>query len=304
MQGLTEVLFRRCIEQCFPGAVQSAVSPFISLTHGKLTDAGNRLADVLPENNRNSIPVIPQILGKETDEFVEVATRLHELGYNEVNWNIGCPVRRVAGKHRGSGILPYPGEIERILNHVVPRIPNQLSIKMRLGYTKPDEIFAIIPILNSLPLANVTIHPRIGKQQYGGTPDLDTFAQVLPLIQHPVIYNGDICTAEQYHHIRSRFPNIHDVMIGRGILYDPLLPNKIAGKSSTPQLISLFTNTLINAILAEPISDQGKLRKIKEYWCLLYKGFNITQLQAQPILRQETLDNILPAIHNIIDNFS
>lgn len=304
MQGLTEVMFRRCFEQCFPGTIQSSVSPFLSLTHGKLTDAGNRLSDVLPENNINSIPVIPQILGKECDEFVEMATCLYELGYNEVNWNIGCPVRRVAGKHRGSGILPYPDEIEKILNHVTPHIPNKLSIKMRLGYLDPNEIFKIIPILNSFPIASVTIHPRIGKQQYGGTPDLDTFGKVLPLVQHPVIYNGDICTREQYHHIRKRFPEISDVMIGRGILYNPLLPSLIKGDNPSSTRIATFITTLINAITNEPLSEQGKTRKIKEYWCLLYNSVNITQHQAQQILRQDSLNNILTEIHNIICNLT
>ena len=304
MQGLTEVLFRRCFEQCFPGTIQSSVSPFLSLTHGKLTDAGNRLSDVLPANNINSIPVIPQILGKECDEFVEMATSLYELGYNEVNWNIGCPVRRVAGKHRGSGILPYPDEIEKILNHVTPRIPNKLSIKMRLGYLNPNEIFKIIPILNSFPIASVTIHPRIGKQQYGGTPDLDTFGKVLPLVQHPVIYNGDICTREQYHHIRKRFPEISDVMIGRGILYNPLLPSLIKGDNPSSTRIATFITTLINAITNEPLSEQGKTRKIKEYWCLLYNSVSITQHQAQQILRQDSLNNILTEIHNIIYNLT
>lgn len=304
MQGLTEVLFRRCFEHCFPGTIQSAISPFLSLTHGKLTDAGNRLFDVLPENNIHSIPVIPQILGKELDEFVEMATCLHNLGYEEVNWNIGCPVRRVAGKHRGSGILPYPTEIEKILDHVIPRIPNKLSIKMRLGYLDSNEIFNIIPILNKYPLVNVTVHPRIGKQQYGGTPDLDTFAKVLPLIQHPVIYNGDICTTEQYHYIRKRFPTISDVMIGRGILYNPLLPSQIMGDDQSNRLIGTFVTTLINAINNEPLSEQGKTRKIKEYWCLLYKSLNITQQQAQHILRQNSLDIILTEIHNIIHNLA
>lgn len=304
MQGLTEVLFRRCFEQCFPGTIQSSVSPFLSLTHGKLTDAGNRLSDVLPEHNVNSIPVIPQILGKECDEFVEMATCLHDLGYEEINWNIGCPVRRVAGKHRGSGILPYPSEIENILDHVVPRIPNRLSIKMRLGYINPNEIFDIIPILNRYPLASVTIHPRIGKQQYGGTPDLETFGKVLPLIQHPVIYNGDICTQEQYKNILNRFPKVSDVMIGRGILYNPLLPSMIKGDNPPKERIVEFLTTLITAINNEPLSEQGKTRKIKEYWCLLYKSLNITQQQAQQILRQNSLDNILTEIHNIIHNLA
>ncbi len=87
MQGLTEVIFRRVYEECFPGAIQLAVSPFLSLTHGNLADAWDKIEDVLPENNIGSIPVIPQILGKESDEFITLSNRLYDIGYKEINWN-------------------------------------------------------------------------------------------------------------------------------------------------------------------------------------------------------------------------
>ena len=227
MQGLTELLFRRAFERAFPGAFDYAVSPFISLTHGNLRDAEKKIDDVLPERNRGSMRVVPQILGHEVGEFVDLANRLYDLGYEEVNWNIGCPMRRVAGKHRGSGILPYPEEVRAVLEGVVPAMRPQLSVKMRLGYRSANEIDSIVPILNDYPLANVTIHPRIGKQMYSGTPDLTRFAEVLPMLKHRVIYNGDICSLGDYERIRRMFPTVKDVMIGRGVLYNPLLPIEI-----------------------------------------------------------------------------
>jgi|GEM_PF-198419 len=227
MQGLTELLFRRAFERAFPGAFDYAVSPFISLTHGNLRDAEKKIDDVLPERNRGSMRVVPQILGHEVGEFVDLANRLYDLGYEEVNWNIGCPMRRVAGKHRGSGILPYPEEVRAVLEGVVRAMRPRLSVKMRLGYRSANEIDSIVPILNDYPLANVTIHPRIGKQMYSGTPDLKRFAEVLPMLKHKVIYNGDICSLYDYERIRRMFPTVKDVMIGRGVLYNPLLPIEI-----------------------------------------------------------------------------
>lgn len=287
MQGLTELLFRKVYEQCFPGAFRLAVSPFLSLTHGNLADAWKKIDDVLPEPNQGSIPVIPQILGKEPEEFVALANRLYEIGYPEVNWNIGCPVRRVAAKHRGSGILPYPNEIRDILEQVVPRLKGTLSVKMRLGLRSPEEIFAIIPVLNDFPLASVTIHPRTGKQQYGGQVDLDTFGRALPLVRHRVIYNGDIHTLADYRRIHSRFPQIEDFMLGRGVLYNPLLPLEIKGAcpdSQKPALTIDFIRALVDAIYAQPNSDEAHLRKTKEYWCLLWHGLSITQQQASAVL--------------------
>lgn len=308
MQGLTELMFRRVYEQCFPGLFDCAVSPFLSLTHGNLSDAWKKIDDVLPEANRGSIPVIPQILGKEPEEFVTLANRLHELGYNEVNWNIGCPMRRVTAKHRGSGILPHPDEVRGILDQVMPRLKPRLSIKMRLGLTRSDEIFALVPILNQYPLANVTIHPRTGRQQYGGQVDLDTFGQVLPLLKHPVIYNGDICTLDDYRRIRWRFPEVRDMMIGRGVLYNPLLPAYIkADEGLIPATLHnqheaarTFITALCQAIQDRPVPEVSKMRKTKEYWCLVRRSLPITEQQALAVLHAETPEETLQRIQNLL----
>lgn len=297
MQGLTELMFRKVYHRCFPGALDYAISPFLSLTHGNLTEAWEKIDDVLPEPNRDSIPVIPQILGKEPVEFIDLANRLFDIGYTEINWNIGCPMRRVTAKHRGSGILPYPDEVDRILGQVIPQLKPRLSVKMRLGLKSPDEIFNLIPVLNNYPLPNVTIHPRTGRQQYTGQVDLDTFSRALPLLHHKVIYNGDICTPADYRRISQRFPSIQEFMIGRGILYDPLLPLKIKkGQPDNPAATLHFVQELLNAIQELPIREESRMRKTKEYWCLIRRSLPITEQQAMTVLHaqspQETTDRI------------
>lgn len=305
MQGLTEVLFRRTYHRHFPMAFDYAVSPFLSLTHGNLSDAYKKIDDVLPEENHNSMAVVPQILGKEPEEFIVLANRLYEFGYTEVNWNLGCPMRKVAAKHRGSGLLPYPNEVDHILATIVPQLKPQLSVKVRLGLTSRDEIFRLIPILNNYPLKSVTIHPRLGRQQYSGHVDLDTFEQTLPLIKHPIIYNGDICTLEQYQTLVKRFPNLHDIMIGRGTLYCPTLPVEIRkGHHLDPDEKKLSTTSfladLVRTIDEELPSDEAKLRKTKEYWCLLGRSLNITEQQARTVLHATTLNDVQQLISNFI----
>ena len=293
MQGLTEVLFRRVYEECFPGAIRLAVSPFLSLTHGNLADAWDKIEDVLPENNEGSIPVIPQILGKEPDEFITLGNRLYDIGYKEINWNMGCPMRKVAAKHRGSGILPYPDEVRAILDAVLPHLKPTLSVKVRLGLKDKDDIFRLIPIFNEYPLASVTVHPRLGRQQYNGVPDLDTFGQLLPLIKAPVIYNGDIVTGGDAHRIRERFPQVADLMVGRGVLYRPTLPLDIADPdrdtSDDRRLAAHFISRLVEAILTTLPTEQSQIRKIKEYWCLVWKALPISEMQAREVLHQEKL---------------
>lgn len=293
MQGLTEVLFRRVYEECFPGAIRVAVSPFLSLTHGNLAEAWDKIEDVLPENNVGSIPVIPQILGKEPNEFITLGNRLYDIGYKEINWNMGCPMRKVAAKHRGSGILPYPDEVKAILDAVVPQLKPSLSVKVRLGLKDKEDIFRLVPILNDYPIASVTVHPRLGRQQYNGHPDLDTFGQLLPLIKAPVIYNGDICIAADAKRIRERFPQVADLMVGRGVLYRPTLPLEIENEELKIENLAEknkhFVRRLTEEILATFPTEQSKIRKIKEYWCLVWKALSISEMQAREVLHQEKL---------------
>ena len=308
MQGLTELIFRETYQQCFPGAFDCAISPFLSLTHGNLSQASVKVADVDVESNKNSIPVIPQILGHEPVEFVSLANRLFDLGHPVVNWNIGCPVRRVAAKHRGSGILPYPAEIQEILTFVVPRLKGVLSVKMRLGYNSPDECDAVIPILNQFPIKEIIVHPRIGRQQYGGQVNLDKFAEVVKMSVHKIVYNGDICTLGDYKKIRTLFPDTRDVMIGRGALYNPLLPYEIRRNFKedftncgciSASSASEFIIALTNKICSLDISKESCIRKIKEYWCLLAKSLHCSDENRRKVLHSTDLAQIRSLIFDM-----
>ncbi|MBQ9473214.1 MAG: tRNA-dihydrouridine synthase family protein [Bacteroidales bacterium] len=305
MQGLTELLFRRAYQRTFPGAIRQAVAPFISLTAGNPSHTASKaMLDVEPRHNEGSIPVVPQILGNDPQQMLALADILAGMGYREVNWNIGCPMRRIAAKQRGSGILPHPDRIGAILDAVCGHMPLQLSVKMRLGHQSPDDIFKIIPLLNSHPLASVTIHPRTGKQLYSGHPDIERFAQALPLIEHPVVYNGDITTLAQYRTITSRFNTVSDIMIGRGILLNPTLSLQIDAGEPLPddirlQLSHKFLDNLISDILQQPMHDESKLRKIKEYWALVHHSIDLPELSARQLLRINTLPDLTKAISSL-----
>lgn len=300
MQGLTEVLFRRVYERHFPKALDYAVSPFLSLTHGTVA-SDEQLDDVLPENNVGSMRVVPQLLGKEKEEFVVMAEGLQKLGYDEVNWNIGCPMRRVAAKHRGSGILPFPDEIDEVLRYVTARVGVALSVKMRIGHRSGDESEGVIDVLNAYDLKSVTIHPRTGKQQYGGTPDLQRFGECLKRLRHKVIYNGDICTAEDYKAIEDRF-GVHDVMIGRGVLYDPSLPLKIRGEEcDSRQRAADMVQDLMDEIVRVFPADQPRVRKMKEYWCLAYRSLGVVESRARELLRLEGYEEFKKGVEQEVE---
>ncbi|MBQ9418072.1 MAG: tRNA-dihydrouridine synthase [Bacteroidales bacterium] len=294
MQGLTELLFRRTYEECFPGAIRLAISPFLSLTHGitqrrEFSLEAVRFADVWPAANRGSIPVVPQILGKEPEEFVALANALADAGYSEVNWNIGCPMRAITAKHRGSGILPYPDEVRALLEAVMPRMRAKLSVKMRLGLKDKGEILALVPVLNDFPLASVAIHPRLGRQQYTGQCDLDAFCQAADRLRHRVIYNGDITSAADAQRVHERWPQVAELMVGRGVLSNPTLPLELAGVSFSEAerhtAACRLIRRLMEAIGERYGTSESAVRKAKEYWCLLWHSLPVSEVQARQVLR-------------------
>ena len=221
LKGVTDAIFRNIFDQLY-GGVDWAVAPFIS-TVSAARIKPKYLRDLLPQNN-SGMPIVPQIMSKSAVDFMVMAAALFDMGYMHINWNLGCPYPMVAKKCRGSGMLPYPDRVESFLDRVVPVIPNQLSIKMRLGRQSKEEIIELLPILDRYPLKLLIIHPRTGVQMYEGQPDLETFSQCLLQTRHTVIYNGDIVTHSDFLRLSRQFPKVTAWMIGRGAIQDPYLP--------------------------------------------------------------------------------
>lgn len=229
LKGVTDSIFRNTIDEFYEG-LDWAVAPFISTVVASRIKP-KLLKDLWPHLN-TGMPVVPQIMSKSAADFMVMATAMFDLGYTHVNWNLGCPYPMVAKKGRGSGMLPYPERIESFLERVVPAIPNKLSIKMRIGRHRPNEIFELIPILDRYPLKMLIIHPRTGEQLYNGLPNLQIFGQCLHLINHEVIYNGDIVSKADYVQLCKTFPRVDTWMIGRGAVQDPYLPAMIKGQAN------------------------------------------------------------------------
>jgi tRNA-dihydrouridine synthase len=160
------------------------------------------------------------------------------LGYNEINLNMCCPFPRVANKKRGCGLLPYPDKVEAMFERVFEEIDIKFSVKCRLGYFSSDEIYAIIPIFNKFPLSELIIHPRIGKQLYKGEADAERFKALIPQINAPLVYNGDIVSVESFIRINGILNDgpstgsetcktVEQFMLGRGLLANPFLAEDI-----------------------------------------------------------------------------
>lgn len=269
LQGLTTNLFRKCWNQYFNG-IDIAYSPFIPLTQGEKIKSSH-LHDVISRDNPNAIPIVPQVLGNDPVQFEVMVKTLMTLGYDEINLNMGCPVKAITKKKRGCGLMPEPMMVKALLETVTKERPNLISVKLRLGMHSNDEIWPMLHLLNTIPLKKIIIHPRLGSQMYDGIIDLDTFQKVLHSTPHPIVYNGDIFTIENFLLLRTRFPTLNAYMLGRGVLRDPFLPAKIKGiippaKNTIREILYAFHQTLFETTMHQTTSQQKGLGKMKEFW--------------------------------------
>ena len=165
MEGVTSAVYRRTHHEFFPG-IDRYFMPFITPTvHQCLTP--RQLRDVAPEANAG-VPAVPQLLTRSAPDFIWAAQALAEMGYDEVNLNLGCPSGTVTAKGKGAGFLVHPEELDRFLDAVFSACTVRISVKTRLGMHDPAEFEALLAIYNRYPICELTIHPRVRQDFYKG----------------------------------------------------------------------------------------------------------------------------------------
>jgi tRNA-dihydrouridine synthase len=265
LQGLTDYSYRKAFYTLFE-APDLAFSPFIE-TH-KIDHRAYR--DVLPDRNKD-IPLVPQVLGNKADDMKPVIMHLRESGYSQVNWNLGCPYPMVTKKKQGAGLLPFPEQIDEILSVLYKDTSLQLSIKMRLGLTNPDDWKALVTVLNRYPLSEIIIHGRTASQMYNGEVNETAFLDFVSQLTHPTCYNGNINSLEDFQSLSNRMPKVSRWMIGRGLIANPLLIKEIQtnSKASLKEIktaINLLHDQLIYQNSTRLYGDSHMMNKLKPYW--------------------------------------
>lgn len=306
-QGITGVVFRSIYSKHFKG-IDKLYTPFFTNIQKDAKLPARKLAE-FGNTSENGVEVVPQILSKDADEILRFASFCEQLGYKELNWNLGCPYPQVANKKRGSGLLPYPDMIDEILEKVDHEIGDstiRFSIKCRLGYTSADEIFNLIPVFNKHTIAEITIHARIGKQLYTGQPDKETFIKATSLLKVPVVYNGDIFSLPDFQDYNNRFATINSWMIGRGLLTNPFLPAIIKGlpvSTDEQAQIRPFMDDLYFAYRKKLNDNLAVLGILKEYWHYLAESFNDPHKVFKKLKKVNGFDEYEDAVAFVFNEF-
>ena len=193
LQGFTELAWRNAHAQVF-GGIDAYYTPFVRLEKGEIRNKDKR--ELLPAGNTVS-RLIPQIVAAEPDEFRILVEQISGWGYREIDLNMGCPFPLIVNRRKGSGILPFPDKVAALLHEMETFPEIRFSVKMRLGWERTDEWQEILPLLNESCVRQITLHPRIGRQQYKGTVDREAFTAFYESCRLPLVYNGDLRTQEE-----------------------------------------------------------------------------------------------------------
>ena len=239
LQGYTTGIYRAAHAKIF-GSIEAYYAPFLRIENGLPRERDLRDLEI-PASMPGSPRGIPQIIANSAEEFKILADALLQKGFTEIDFNMGCPFPMQVSRHRGAGLLNDTRTVQEIMDEIARLSAAgtvKFSVKMRLGQDSPDEAFALLPILNDTPLTHITLHPRLGKQQYKGAIDIKSFEKFYRECRHPLVYNGNITDVSQINEIERRYPNLAGVMIGRGLLARPSLASEYRTGATESKFIS------------------------------------------------------------------
>ena len=174
-------------------------------------------------------PVGIQIYGRSVEDMVEAAKIVEEAKPDIIDINFGCPVKKVAGKGAGAGMLQNIPLLLNITREVVKAVKLPVTVKTRLGWTQDNIIIpTLAEQLQDCGISALTIHGRTRSQMYTGVADWNPIAEVKrnPRISIPIIGNGDICSPEDTKRAFDEY-GVDAVMIGRATFGRPWIFKEI-----------------------------------------------------------------------------
>ncbi|WP_099192515.1 tRNA dihydrouridine synthase [Tepidibacter mesophilus] len=297
MEGITGYIYRNSYEKIFDN-IDKYFTPFIATNESKSLKT-KELRDVLPENNEG-MNIVPQIITNDSKGFINLCAKLQQLGYNEVNLNLGCPVGTVVSKNRGSGFLAKREELNIFLDEIFKMDDMKISIKTRIGKNSPEEFYELIKIYNKYPIEELIIHPRTQKDFYGNKPNLEVFKDALSLSTNPVCYNGDIFTVDDHNKLIKAFPKVKTVMLGRGILANPGLINEIKNNIFIDkEVLKDFHDEILNKYIELFNEDRNAIFKMKELWGYMIYIFSNNKKYAEKIKKSQKLIDYKKAVASL-----
>ena len=259
-------------------------------------------------------PVAIQIYGKEVGPMVEAAQICEEAHPDVLDINFGCPVKKVAGKGAGAGMLRNIPLMLEITREVVKAVKLPVTVKTRLGWDADHQIIVeLAEQLQDCGIAALSIHGRTRAQMYTGEADWTLIREVKqnPRMTIPIIGNGDVVTAED---CRRRFDEtgVDGVMIGRGSIGRPWIFSEVKHYLTTGELLpkepfTWYLDILKQQVLqsVERLDERRGILHIRRHLAAtsLFKGISDFKQTRVAMLRAETVADLFRIMDEIPERF-
>ena len=316
MEGLTGFVFRNAYQKHF-GNIDTYFTPFINNKKMNYKE----IKDILPEHNEG-MHVVPQILTNRAEDFLAIAKELGNYGYESVNLNLGCPSGTVVAKHRGAGFLAVPEELDHFLEEIFAECPLRISVKTRVGVNDAGEWEHLLFIYEKFPMEELIIHPRVQKDFYNNTPDMEAFLYAVENSRHTLCYNGDICSVEDYRTWRQQMEEkrkcafmqeagqqtdpedtaslVSHLMLGRGVLKNPGLIGELTGHAPiTKDQFHAFHDDILKGYLDVMSGERNTLFRMKELWFYFAKYFTEPEKYVKQINKTQHVAEYRVIVDNL-----
>ena len=255
-------------------------------------------------------PVAIQIYGRDVDSMTEAARIVETVNPDIIDLNFGCPVKRVAGKGAGAGMLQNVPLMLDIVRSVVKAVNTPVTVKTRLGWNESSKIIVdLAEQLQDCGIKALTIHGRTRAQMYTGEADWTLIGEVKnnPRMHIPIIGNGDITTPERAKECFDRY-GVDAVMIGRASFGRPWIFREVKHYLETGTPLSPLTFDERMDILREQVmrsvarlDERRGILHIRRHLAAtpLFKGLPDFKQLRIAMLRAETVEELFEIFEKI-----
>jgi len=265
MHNITNVAFRLMCKKYGASLVST------ELLSGNALSRGNNAVEKLALRDKSEGLVVGQIFGQKIENIVGAGKVLEGLGFDVIDFNLGCPSKKIMAQGSGSALLKRPRRIGEIVKALVDGVDIPVSVKIRTGINDKDNSVEIAKICEDNGASYIIVHARTVEQGYSGRADWKVIKKVKENVKIPVIGNGDVWSGEDALSM-LRETGCDYVMVGRGAIGNPFIFKAVNEYLKSGRVIR-----------------QSKEEKIKDYfeYIKLCKKFKIFSLIDAKIKAQE-----------------